>query len=168
MLDVGTSDKDDEKVGGEVKALSLLQPWATLVATNEKRIETRSWPTNYRGEIYIHASKGFSRWQKELCQQAPFKSALLRHKFMTPGCRVLGLSELPLGMIIASCKIADCVKITGDFRDSLSENEFDFGDYTLGRFAWILKDIWMLAEPVPAKGNLGIWNWERSDQNASS
>ena len=39
-----------------MKAISLLQPWATLVSIGAKRVETRSWRTDYRGPIAIHAS----------------------------------------------------------------------------------------------------------------
>ncbi len=40
-----------------MKAISILQPWASLVALGHKKIETRSWNTKYRGELLIHASK---------------------------------------------------------------------------------------------------------------
>ena len=42
-----------------MKALTLTQPWASLVAIGAKRIETRSWSTPYRGLLAIHAAKGF-------------------------------------------------------------------------------------------------------------
>jgi len=38
------------------KALSVKQPWASLIATGEKTIETRTWPTSYRGELLICSS----------------------------------------------------------------------------------------------------------------
>ena len=40
-----------------MKTLTLLQPWAMLVALEAKRIETRSWGTWYRGPLAIHADK---------------------------------------------------------------------------------------------------------------
>jgi hypothetical protein len=40
-----------------MKAITLHQPWATLVAIEQKKIETRSWPTSYRGPLAIHAAK---------------------------------------------------------------------------------------------------------------
>ena len=39
-----------------MKVLSIKEPYATLIATGNKLIETRSWKTNYRGELFIHAS----------------------------------------------------------------------------------------------------------------
>jgi hypothetical protein len=40
------------------KALSLWQPWASLIVLGHKDKETRSWPTSYRGRLWIHATKG--------------------------------------------------------------------------------------------------------------
>ncbi|KXG09931.1 hypothetical protein AT864_01491 [Anoxybacillus sp. P3H1B] len=40
-----------------MKAITIKQPWATLIALGEKKFETRSWKTNYRGKIAIHAGK---------------------------------------------------------------------------------------------------------------
>jgi len=41
--------------------LPIIEPFATLIAIQEKKIETRSWKTNYRGKIAIHASKNISK-----------------------------------------------------------------------------------------------------------
>lgn len=132
------------------KALSLTQPWATLVAIGAKRIETRSWSTNYRGPLAIHAAKGFPKWARETTYQRPFSSVMLQHD--------LRLVDLPLGAILATCTLADCVP-TESIRGSLSENEVAFGDYSDGRWAWVLENVQVLPEPVPAKGSLGLWNW---------
>lgn len=40
-----------------MKAISLKQPWASMIAREEKTIETRTWPTKYRGDLLIVASK---------------------------------------------------------------------------------------------------------------
>ena len=76
-------------------------------------------------------------------------------------------------MVIAICNLADCLQITG--RTSIdgkivaaqlaggrevTGNELAFGDYTPGRFAWILEDVRQLPEPIPAKGQLGLRHWE--------
>lgn len=39
------------------KALSVRQPWANLIAEGRKTIETRQWPTDYRGPLIIVSSK---------------------------------------------------------------------------------------------------------------
>ena len=60
-----------------MKAITLTQPWATLVAMGAKQVETRSWSTAYRGQIAIHAAKGYPKEARELCETEPFKSILL-------------------------------------------------------------------------------------------
>lgn len=40
-----------------IKAISVKQPWANLIASGEKTIETRTWATEYRGEVLIVSSK---------------------------------------------------------------------------------------------------------------
>ncbi len=54
-----------------MKALSLLQPWVTLVILGVKQIETRSWSTAYRGPLLIHASRG--KAGEILAHEPPFK-----------------------------------------------------------------------------------------------
>ena len=39
-----------------MKVLSIREPWASLIMNKKKLVETRSFKTNYRGELYIHAS----------------------------------------------------------------------------------------------------------------
>ncbi len=85
-----------------MKALSLTQPWASLVAIGAKNIETRSWSTGYRGWLAIHASKAFPGGARALCFEEPFYSAL--HKagladITVPG--LLGVERLPQGAIVA-------------------------------------------------------------------
>lgn len=84
----------------------------------------------------------------------PFITALL-------GVGITDISELPLGAVIATCSLVDCVPITPD--SIPPEPERSFGDYSLGRFAWTLEDIKMLPEPVPAVGRLGLWEWKPSE-----
>ena len=142
-----------------MKALTLIQPWATLIALGEKKIETRSWRTLYRGKIAIHAGK---KIDKEVCNQEPFKSILAAHGYTA--------NNLPTGCIVAVCNLIDCCQIFYDKVDDVNRlmdydctkiqgNEFAFGDYTSGRYGWKLSDIKILAEPIPAKGSLRLWEW---------
>lgn len=134
-----------------MKTLSLSQPWASLVASGAKRIETRSWRTDYRGPLAIHAAKGFPVWAKDACIQEPFASALAR-------AGTGALSELPLGSVLAVVRLVDCQRITADRLPA--EPERSFGDYTPGRLAWILHGVDRFPAPVPAKGALGVWEWQ--------
>lgn len=138
-----------------MKALSLTQPWATLVALGEKRIETRSWPTKYRGPIAIHAAKGFPGWAKHQCFMPAFASVLIRHN--------LSPENLPLGRILCVTSIEGCLKTEALFE--LSEKRRAFGDYTSGRFAWILGCVVKVFEAgIYARGALGLWNWKDDDR----
>jgi activating signal cointegrator 1 len=66
-----------------VKAISLWQPWATLIALGEKKFETRSWLTNYRGQIAIHAAKRMEPDQLEFCERPVFQQVLSKHGILT-------------------------------------------------------------------------------------
>lgn len=151
-----------------MKAISILQPWASLVAIGAKKIETRSWPTNYKGPLAIHASKRFTMTNRKLCDDDTFMAAL----FYSSMAKITHADQLPLGAVIATCNLVRCLYIKDDglfkvhgftagFAPDMSveEPEKSFGDYTTGRFAWILEDVKQI-KPVPAKGQLGLWNWE--------
>lgn len=127
-----------------MKTLSLIQPWATLVALGAKRIETRSFRVSYRGELAIHASKGFPPKARGFAET---ERALGR----LPG-------RLPFGAIVAVARLVD-VRPTQEVAPEISALERLYGDYGFGRYAWILEDVEMLPEPVPAKGSLGLWTW---------
>jgi len=133
-----------------LKAISLIQPWASLVAIGAKRIETRSWPAKYRGPLGIHASRGFPKEARELCFQEPFRSALLKGGFKDP-------SGLPLGAVVAICRLEMVWKIEKE--SWIPPDQVPFGDFTPGRFAWDLVETDRLPEPVPAAGRLGLWEW---------
>lgn len=133
-----------------MKALTLTQPWASLVALGRKRIETRSWSTNYTGPLAIHAAKGFPGWAKETREKEPFKSALIVH----------GLFQvLPVGQVLCVVTLMGCRR-TEDVRKQLTEKELAFGDYYDGRFAWFLSDVKVFPKPIPAKGSLGLWEFK--------
>lgn len=156
---------------GTLPALTLTQPWASLVALREKRIETRSWQTGYRGRIAIHAGKGPATygWQylQHLCRNVePFRSVL------APLIQDGHVAErLPLGAIVATAELVACEPIfrdgLGPLRDAqgphlpqpISDQERAFGDYSPGRFAWLLGEIKPLEQPIPARGAQGLWRW---------
>lgn len=142
-----------------MKAITIIQPWATLIALGEKKVETRSWKTSYRGEIAIHAGK---KVDKTICRQEPFRSILKKHGYTA--------DNLPMGSVIAKCNLVDCCEISYD-RESMTThlmdesltkvdgNELEFGDYTDGRYGWKLSDVKFLDTPVPTKGKLSLWEW---------
>lgn len=126
-----------------MKALSLTQPWATAIIIGRKQIETRSWQTSFRGQIAIHAAKGFPAWAKEF---ASVEHALQRLP-----------SRFPLGAIIGVAKIQD-IRSTYELKLTISAIEKIYGDYSDGRFGWLLSDVIALPEPIPCKGALSLWD----------
>ena len=141
-----------------MKALTLYQPWATLVAIGAKKIETRSWSTNYRGPLAIHASNERKyidmRSKYYICDKEPFYSVLMEEY---GPFKVLGLPHeiLPRGAIIAICKLEGCFKIEEGLL--LKRQERLFGDYTPGRFRWMLGEVKKLKKPITTKGAMGLW-----------
>jgi activating signal cointegrator 1 len=142
-----------------MKALTLLQPYATLVSAGAKRIETRSWPTWYRGPLAIHSSSRFPGWCRDLIRDEPFASTfsrLIGHGTMM-GIGSPRFEILPQGRVVCTCRLVDCYEITAD--NAPPEPERSFGDYTPGRFAWILEDVKPLPRPSERiRGRLGLWN----------
>ena len=133
-----------------MRALTITQPWATLVAIGAKRFETRSWRTNYRGPLVIHAAIGFPKRAAELCSREPFTTALARAGILSP-------TDLPRGAFLATCRLIDCIPTEQAVGNLPSEYELAFGDYSPGRWAWHLTDVTRLAVPIPARGALGLW-----------
>lgn len=148
-----------------MKAITIAQPWASLVAIGAKRIETRTWPTKYRGPIAIHAAKGFPGSAKRFCECNIVCDALgwprmgaVTQESLDQSARLI--KSLPLGCVIAIAQIVDCqpTEYLDGFDARLSDIERAFGNYDPGRFGFLLKDIRAI-EPVQVKGALSLWEW---------
>ena len=128
-----------------MKVLSIKEPFATLIMNEYKMIETRSWKTNYRGKLYIHAS---------LTKMDKFND---REELKN----LIKDLEMHNGYIICKCQLVDCVYMDEQFIKKIKKNnqEYICGHYEVGRYAWILNHIEPLDNPIKAKGRLGIWNY---------
>ncbi|MFL5772098.1 MAG: ASCH domain-containing protein [Flavisolibacter sp.] len=134
-----------------MKTLSLLQPWASLVIMGCKKIETRSWKTGYRGPLLIHASLG--KKGSILCSEAPFK------KYIDD------FNLLPFGAIIGKVILEDVLPVEYLFLSNhelaaLTMEEKAFGDYSTGRYAWMLSEPDIFEKPIHVKGTLGLWEFD--------
>jgi hypothetical protein len=142
-----------------MKAISLTQPWASLVAIGAKRIETRSWSTAHRGILAIHASKDFPRTCRAMCFGEPFYSVLHQAGLIRANDE-LGFGErrflMPIGGIVAVADLVNVVPVEC-LAGPASEQELAFGDYSPRRFCWLLAGVRRLPELVPCKGALGLW-----------
>lgn len=140
-----------------MKAITIHQPWATLIALGEKKFETRGWPTNHRGQIAIHAAK---KADKDACDMEQIRSVLAKHGYTA--------DNLPTGSVIAICQLVGCHKVISTSFDAATlyadgipkvrGNELAFGWYEVGRYAWEMADVKQI-DPVPAKGQQRLWNW---------
>lgn len=149
-------------MGAITHYISLRQPWASLLVGGAKRIETRGWPTRFRGLLAVHAGKTFGLDEVSACHRPVFGQALDRLGFAKP-------SMLPLGAVIGWVEIVDCLRMTaephGRRLDGLfSVNEIDpdprlttreeaFGNYEPFRYAWITNPLGAgrPAEPIPMR-----------------
>ncbi|MCK9496521.1 MAG: ASCH domain-containing protein [Dehalococcoidia bacterium] len=125
-----------------MRGLTITQPWAEAVASGIKEWETRSWRTAYRGPVAIHAAKGFPRDAREF---AEVERALGRMP-----------TRIAVGAIIA---VADLTSIRPAEEVALEVSAIErlYGDYTPGRWAWHLKNVRRLPEPIGYRGALGLW-----------
>ena len=91
-----------------MKVLSIIEPWATLIASKQKYIETRSWKTSYRGELYIHASK---------------KLINTKDKKIKELLKLLPTQEMNYGKIICKCELVDCIYMDEKFINEIKQNK---------------------------------------------
>ena len=156
-------------------AISLWQPWASLIAAGLKRVETRSWETRYRGPLAIHASARWSWEMVRLLKQPEHWGPLSEAGIMDPIEAARKPSgrmprPLPLGCHVATCVLEECVQVGSRlwnsrrpsvspifYRDQVGPDEYIFGNLSEGRWAWLLRDIFALPTPLPAKGCQGLW-----------
>jgi hypothetical protein len=165
-----------------VKAITLHQPWASLVAVGAKTIETRSWSTRFRGPLAIHAGLG--------------KAAVDDPVWRACGALTVdeGIGLYPTlsesGAVVATCQLVDVLPIVAawpgndpccwteaateprHYGDSVvawtraetgalihrSTTDAPFGDFSPGRFAWLLDDVRAI-RPMPCGGRRQLWAW---------
>jgi hypothetical protein len=75
-----------------------------------------------------------------------------------PATAFYAYPELACGHVIGQVELHKCIR-TADVTD-ISQAEREFGDYGPGRFAWLLYNPRFLPKPIPARGSLGLWNFE--------
>ncbi len=140
-----------------MRGLTLYQPWASAVALDLKRFETRSWLTHYRGPILIHAGKKID-WVIR-------RAARIRLSTLAPERVAADFDphSLILGAIVAIADLVEC-RATDDpgcmfdrWTDALPALEEFFGDFSPDRYAWQLENVVRLAEPIPCRGAQGLW-----------
>ena len=137
-----------------MKALSLWQPWATLMAIGAKRIETRSWEVMYRGPVAIHAAKKWDGELMDIARSFPFESTLRPRGFAV---EYSGATVLPFGCIVGFGRLVRVERITHGYTRHLDPLEVEFGNYTPGRFAFHFEHVRMLKIPIAYRGAQGLF-----------
>jgi hypothetical protein len=136
----------------KIKALSLWNPWAEYIKCGVKRHETRSWATNYRGLVAIHAAK---RWTDEEIEAA----RTLNRQF--PAIPLV--ENPPLGVMLGICRLLNCVP-TESLVKNISAHERAVGGWAEGRFAWEMEVLEVFDTPIEAKGQQGLFDWQLPEE----
>lgn len=144
-----------------MKAITIKQPWASLIAHGIKDIENRSWRTHYRGLIFIHSSQAIVNALYLTDEQEDAIRGDIRHDLIN--------RKLPNSAIIGEVNIVDCVlnhssiwaeqMITYPSEEIPGMNIIQKGQ----KYAW----NWVLANPVlydkpilNVKGALSFWEYK--------
>lgn len=138
-------------------AISLWQPYASLVSGSFKSYETRSWQCsrNLIGSlIAIHAAK---RWTRD--EQRYTERFIREYPETAPYLRPEGYQKPPLGVILCVCRLLGCFK-SDSLNSLVSDRERAFGDWSPGRYVWKLEVVKVPPAPIPCRGMQGIWRWE--------
>jgi hypothetical protein len=167
-------------------AITIREPWASLVMLGQKRIETRSWPAPdwlIGQRIAIHAAKGLTYEELAMVDEPEFAEALMAAN-LSPYPH--GVWSGPLnrafdatrGRVIATAVLDDCVPLLSPLDYGfvehtivarsghivhVTEDELAFGFFAPDRYGWLLRDVRPLPEPIPARGALGVWEWDGPD-----
>lgn len=122
-----------------MKVITLKQPWATLVAEGIKKYEFRSWKTNYRGKILIHAGCGIDKEGMKMVKN-------------------LNL-EYPSKKILAEVEIIDCLELNEHLNNKIiSEKNIAYGTKQRTGYAWKLDNVIKIDSTKQVNGKLGLWN----------
>lgn len=145
----------------KVKAISLWEPWASLIRTGAKTWETRSWATQHRGPLLICAAKGGLSKDEliKILGKYDFQKGLgfnvdrhLWRPSFIAGC-------LNFGKAVAIVEVKYCEATSGMDAKEIG-NDLPFGDFSPGRYAWKLKMINNTFQPFPVKGRQGFFDVE--------
>lgn len=156
-----------------VHSVSETEPWGTLIATEAKHNETRTWPARlsyngpwYRGPLAIHLSK---RMDDAICYEQPFRDALQAAGYQPDPHHPRGNAwGLPLGHVIAVAWLESVWQVSAHTAHRIpnpESAEYAFGNYQEGRFIWTFSCAYRLSSPIPVlRGAPGIWKWIPPDQ----
>jgi hypothetical protein len=147
-----------------IPALTVLQPWASLIACGAKRYETRHWRTPYRGDLAIHAAKSVPEEGEELMYELldaerTVDGWVYLDEETARALHGLGIQrpgDFPLGAVVCLARLVNCVPT----ERVAHQPDAVFGDFSRGRWAWELADVRLVLPPQPCRGYQGLWRWD--------
>lgn len=124
-----------------MKALTISQPFASLILSGEKWVENRRWWTDYRGPLAIHAGKGTQYLDRE------------------------ELATYPTGCVIAVADLVACVNIATPLNTEMKAAgitavQLVSHKHAEGPWCWVLQNVRAVDPVVPYRGAQGLWEWD--------
>lgn len=131
-----------------IKALTLHQPWASLIIAGAKEWETRDWGTSYEGLLVIHAGKTLD---------VDIHNRLFVRFLMESG--IGDWNKLPLGAAVGAVWKGKCYRGQSVI-PHISEREMTFGNFDgPDRVAWHCTQPVPFVPPITMRGQQGLWDW---------
>lgn len=136
-----------------MKALTICQPYAHLIASGAKRVENRTWPTKHRGLIAIHAGKS-----RTWLDTGESETSEGRHSNYG-----IPVSRMVFGAVVAIANLVDCVLLDAGHIDYQRARDAKYPwlashEHANGPWCWILEDVKPLARAVPWRGAQGLFD----------
>ena len=147
---------------GQPRCLSIRQPHAFLICCGLKPVENRTWTTNYRGQVLIHAGKA-----RETASDRSFAIRTLRDRYGIETALAGRVYEkwATRGAIVGIAELYDCVRPMSGPIESLgggpSNAGSDFSEWFSGPVGFLLKDPGFFAAPIPSRGRLSLYRPDR-------
>ena len=130
-----------------MKVLTIKQPYASMIINKYKTYEFRTWKTNYRGKLLIHAGGTIDKDDMKYFNY-------------------LNINDYPTKCIIGECELVDCILVDGDFNNYLYniDNKVYGRHSRVGLYAWKLDNIKIYNKRINISGKLGLWNYEKEEK----
>jgi activating signal cointegrator 1 len=150
-----------------MKAITIWQPYATLIMLGLKRYETRHWSTSYRGPLIIHAAK---KWDEDRDWDCSRVTELLREQTFhaaSLGEERLRLFYTPMGDTLGKALGIVDLKSCDQMNDGGADFENRVGTFGPGRYGWECDRPQLFEEPIRHQGKQGLWTPEQYLERAA-
>ncbi len=134
-----------------MRVLSIRQPWATLIMLGLKQFETRSWRTDYRGPLVIHAAATGGQTSTDALMRLERRIGAMPTSLVE--------KDYPLGALLGIVQLDECLPISPRLIAALTPLERQLGWYQDGGWVWDLARAGRrrLAQPIACSGRQGLW-----------